>query len=235
MGEQIVSSFWAVVGRIVGYLPSLLSGIVILAVGYALSRLVGRLVARLLGRTRFDQFAAERLRYRPTAAYRSASSTAGRVVFWLGMLVTLSLTANALGLRTLSAGLNGILGFVPNLLVAAIIVGVAAVLANLAANLLGDIGHGWASRLARTAIMVFAAFMALNQLGIAGGIVTTTFAVLVGALAVAAAIAFGVGNIRLAGELTRRWTSRWRERAEPTRAEPTRAERYEEPPEYRPH
>ncbi|MGA9523849.1 MAG: hypothetical protein WBV82_20475 [Myxococcaceae bacterium] len=229
MGEQLVSNFWAVVGRIVGYLPSLVSGILILAVGYILSRVVGRLVARLLARTRFNQFAAERLRYRPSDTYRSASATAGSVVFWLGMLVTLSLTADALGLETLSAGLNRILGFIPNLLVAAVIVGVAVVLANLAANMLGDIGHGWASRLARTAILVFAAFMALNQLGIASGIVTTAFGVLLGSLAVAAAVAFGVGNIHLAGELTRKWTSRGRERAERTRAE-----RYGEPPEYRP-
>ncbi|MCI0570070.1 MAG: hypothetical protein L0Y66_04900 [Myxococcaceae bacterium] len=230
MGEQLISNFQAVTGRIVGFLPNLLSGILILAVGYALSRVVGRLAARLLGRSRFDHFAAERLRYRPSAAYRSASSTVGRVVFWLGMLVTLSMTANALGLRTLSAGLNRIMGFIPNLLVAAVIFGVAMVLANLAANMLGDVGHGWASKLARTAILVFAGFLALNQLGIATAVVTTTFAVLLGSVAVAAAIAFGVGNIGLASELTRRWTSRGRERAERARAE-----RHEEPPEYRTH
>lgn len=230
MGEQLVSNFWAVVGRIVAFLPSLISGLIILAVGYLVSRLVGRVVARLLARTRFDQFSTERLRYRPADAHRSASATVGRVVFWLGMLVTLSLTADALGLATLSVGLNRILGFVPNFLVAAIIVGVAMVLANLAANLLGDVGHGWASKVARTAIMVFAAFMALNQLGIASNIVTTAFVLLMGAIAVAAAIAFGVGNISLAGEYTRRWMSRGRERFERRRAE-----RYGEPPEYRPH
>ncbi len=234
MVEQLVLNFQAVFGRIVGYLPSLLSGILILAVGYVLSLVVSRLAARILGRTRFDQFATERLRYRPAAARRSASSTVGRVVFWLGMLVTLSMTANALGLAALSTGLNRILGFVPNLLVAAVIIGVATVLANLAANMLGDVGHGWASRLARTAIMVFAAFMALNQLGIATAVVTTTFAVLLGSVAVAAAIAFGVGNIHLAGELTRNWTRRGRERITRERVERPRVEEYEEPP-YRTH
>jgi hypothetical protein len=58
------------------------------------------------------------------------------------------------------------------------------------------------------AIATLAVFMALDELGVAQRIVMTTFSLLVGAAAVAAAIAFGIGNIGLAGELGRRWARR---------------------------
>ena len=67
---------------------------------------------------------------------------------------------------------------------------------------------GWVARAARVAIATLTVFMALDEVGIAHSVVMTTFSLLLGAAAVAAAIAFGVGNIGLAGELGRRWTRR---------------------------
>jgi hypothetical protein len=58
-------------------------------------------------------------------------------------------------------------------------------------------------------------FMALQELGVAPQIVTTAFAILFGAVALALALAFGLGNRELAGEITRAWYERYRqERAE---------------------
>jgi hypothetical protein len=51
--------------------------------------------------------------------------------------------------------------------------------------------------------------MALQQLGVATEIVTTAFAILFGAVALAAALAFGLGNRELAGEITRQWWTRF--------------------------
>jgi hypothetical protein len=56
-----------------------------------------------------------------------------------------------------------------------------------------------------------AVFMALQQLGIATNIVTTAFAILFGAIALALALAFGLGNRDLAGEVTREWYEQYRE------------------------
>jgi hypothetical protein len=57
--------------------------------------------------------------------------------------------------------------------------------------------------------------MALQELGIATDIVTTAFAILFGAIALALALSFGLGNRELAGEITREWYERYRrERAE---------------------
>jgi hypothetical protein len=202
---QIGNYFAAGVGRITGYLPNLVSAIIILVVGYFVCRLLDTVARRLLARAHFDNYVSQHLR---RATKRAPSSTVGSAVFWLGMLVTLSLTANALGLASLNAGLNRILEFVPRVIVAAIIVGIAIALANVLADLVGDVGNRWVARAVRVAVIALSVFMALDELGIARNIVMTTFTACLGAAAIAAAIAFGVGNIPLARDYSARWTRR---------------------------
>jgi len=216
--QQVTSFFAEGLGRIVGFLPNLLSAIVILVVGYALSRVLGGLVKRLLMRAHFD--AAVSRHVRPQAIEkRSASATLGSVVFWLGMLVTLSLTARSLALESLAGGINRILAFVPNVIVAAIIVGVAVALANVLADLVGDYAQGWLGKAVKVAIIALSVFMALDQLGIASTVVATTFTALLGAAAVAFAIAFGVGNIQLARDYSARLARKGKAAAETRPAE----------------
>lgn len=227
--EQARDYFASGLGRIVGFLPSLVSAIVIVAVGYLLSRLADGLVRRLLARAGFDRFAA---RHFPATGRRTASSIAGSTVFWLGILITASMAANSLGLGTLSAGINKVLGFIPNVLVAAVIIGIAIPIGRLLAGLVGGVTNRSLARAVQAAVLVFAVFMALDQLGVSRTIVTTTFTALLGAVAVAAAIAFGVGNIGMAREMTGRWVRRSEARRQaavaPEREAPTTAEEIKE-------
>jgi hypothetical protein len=204
MGGQISGYFAAGFGQIVAFLPHLLSGIIILVAGYALSRLVGSLARRLLARVSFDSFIARRLHPRANVPGRPASTTVGLAVFWLGMLVTLSATTRSLRLASLSEGLDRILGYVPRVIVAAFIVGIAIAVANVVADLISGVTSAWLARGARVAIIALSGFMALDELGIARNIVMMAFAAVVGAAAVAAAIAFGAGNIDYARSFTRR-------------------------------
>jgi hypothetical protein len=75
------------------------------------------------------------------------------------------------------------------------------------------------AQVAKVAILTLAVFMALDQLGIARNIVTTAFTVILGAAALAAGLAFGLGNRELAGEYMRRWV----DRAEKTRRDLARS------------
>ncbi len=230
MGQRVEDYFADAVGRVAGFLPNLLSAIIILVVGYLLSRLAGTLVRSLLARAGFDRFVARRFTQRrvvvtetpeveATVGKRTPSSLVGSLTFWLGLLVTLSMASRSLGLTSLSSGLDRILGFIPHVLVAAIIVAAAAAVGDLLANLIGDLAHGWLAKASRTAVMVLAVFMALDELGIATRVVVITFSVLLGAAAVAASIAFGIGNIPLARDYTRRWLERAEE--EKPRPEPS--------------
>lgn len=204
MGEQIGNYVAAGLGQIVAFLPHLVSAAIILIVGYALSRLVGSVVSRLLGRAHFDGYIARRLHSKASSPGRPASRTVGSAVFWLGMLVTLSLTTRALNLATLSNGLDRILGYVPRVVVAAFIVGIAIAVANVLADLISDVSSRWVARGARVGIITLSVFMALDELGIARNIVMMVFAAVMGAAAVAAAVAFGIGNIDAARDFTRR-------------------------------
>jgi mechanosensitive ion channel-like protein len=204
MAHDIGTYFAAALGRVTAFLPNLLSALVILVIGYALSRVAGSLTRRLSARVGLDRLTAEHLRGAHDGRRVASSTAAGATVFWLGMLVTFSLMANSLNLYTLQAGLNRVLAFVPRLLVALVIVGAAFVLARFVSGFL----TATAAKATRAGIIALSIFMALDQIGIARSIVLTLFTAVLGAAAVAAAVAFGIGNVGLAGEYGRRWARR---------------------------
>ena len=203
--QQLQNYFYSALGQVTGFLPNLLSALLIFAVGYLVSRGLAALVRKGLERTRFNGMVAKRLHPSISTERKPASSSAGSAVFGLGILVTLSLTAQALRLDTLARGINEVLAYVPRVLVAAIIVGVALAVARFLADWVSGMTSRWVANGVRVAIVALSVFMALDQLGVARNIVNTAFAALVGAAAVAAAIAFGVGNIDLARDYSRRF------------------------------
>jgi hypothetical protein len=93
-------------------------------------------------------------------------------------------------------------------LLAAIVLGIGLYLANLARNVIisasGE-NSAFTANLARIAILVFAAALALQQLGIASEIVNLAFGILLGTIGVAAALAFGLGSREIAGKQTEEW------------------------------
>jgi post-segregation antitoxin (ccd killing protein) len=66
------------------------------------------------------------------------------------------------------------------------------------------------ARLGKGGVILLAVFMSLERLGVATDIVTTAFAIIFGAIALALSLSFGLGNRDLAGEITRSWYERWR-------------------------
>lgn len=219
MGARISSYFADGLGRIVAFLPHLVSAVLILAVGYGVAVLLRMLTRRLLHGSGFDRFVERRVHAKATSK-GSPSAGAGGVVFWIVMLAAITMASQALGLDTLSAGLSRILGYVPRVLVACVIVGVGAAVGRLLGNLVADVSNRSVANVARGAVIALAIFMALDELQVARGIVLTTFTLLVGAAAVAAAIAFGIGNRDLAAHYTRRWTRKLEAESPETTLEP---------------
>jgi hypothetical protein len=207
MGARIGSYFADGVGRIVSFIPQLVSAAIILAVGYGIAVLIRFATRRLLQGAKFDRFVERRVHHRATSK-GSPSVGAGAVAFWIVMLAAFAMASRALGLDTLSAGLSRILGYIPHVLVACVIVAVGAAVGRLIGELVGEVSSRSLGNLARGAVIVLTVFMALDELKVAHGIVLTTFTLLLGAAAVAAAIAFGLGNRTLADEYTRRWVRR---------------------------
>ncbi|HKC91004.1 MAG TPA: small-conductance mechanosensitive ion channel, partial [Candidatus Limnocylindria bacterium] len=134
------------------------------------------------------------------------------LVKWYVRLVFLLLAANAVGLTAVSGIVNQVLAFIPNLLVAILILGVFSWLAtttkNLVVGAVESAGMSNASMLGTltfVAVLAFGIIAAANQIGIAATLVNTLFIGVVGALALAFGLAFGLGGRDEAAQLLAGW------------------------------
>jgi hypothetical protein len=192
------------------WLPALIGALVILIIGYIVAKVVGNIVARVLGRAGLDRellsgTSGEWVR-RVTAA---PSTLIGKLVFWAILLGAISLAATALGIDALTAFVASVYAYLPNVIAAVLIFLVAGAIAAgvsaLATRFMGDTPTG---RIVATAapilVMTIATFMILDQLKIAQDIVIITYAALLGAIALASALAFGLGGREVAADMLRR-------------------------------
>ena len=193
--------------RFFDWLPHLLGALVVLVVGYLVARFVAGLVWRALQRAGLDRTLASGPGGRWFARLTtSPSRVLGTVAFWAILLSAISLAVSVLGVDALEDFVAAVWAYLPNVLAALAIFVVAGLIATglaaLATRLLGDTGLG---RIVATGgpilVLTIATFMILDQLEIAETIVTITYAGLVGALALGAALAFGLGGRDVAGRM----------------------------------
>src|SRR3954464_9645925 len=203
-------------------LPALVGALVILFAGYLLAKVLEKLVERGLRRIRLNHMlerggviqAVER-----SGTHVNPTRVLANLVFWLVMFTVILLAANALGLQSLANVVSTLVSYIPSVIAAIVIVLVGIVLGGFVGGLIqasaGGLHGGRAlARTGRGGVILLAVFMALQELGIATDIVTTAFAILFGAIALALALSFGLGNRELAAEVTREWYERWRRERE---------------------
>ncbi|ONI78288.1 hypothetical protein BWI15_02085 [Kribbella sp. ALI-6-A] len=194
-------------GKLLGFVPNLLGGIVILVVGYLVAKVLGNLVGKLLGKVGFDQW-MERAGVsgvlQRSGTGLTASAMLGKVVFWFVFLISFTMFASALGVPEISNFMSAMLGYIPRIFAAIVIVCLAALFANfLAAIIRGATGNETLAKVGKYAILVYAAFAALTQLGIAVQLTGNTLLIVLGGVALALGLAFGLGGRELAGEALR--------------------------------
>ena len=211
-----INTFWAA-------LPAVIGAIVILIIGWILSSIAARIVTRALKATGVDRMFASHggSVYGPEVRRFEPSVIAGEVVKWAIRLVFLTAAANALGMPQVSALLNQVLLWIPNLVVAAVVLLVAPLLGRFvggtieaAAGGMGFTNGHLLGQIAQYAIMAFAVVIAINQVGIGAGLVNVLFTGVVAAMALAFGLAFGLGGRDVAAELTRSWYASSQEAAE---------------------
>jgi hypothetical protein len=109
---------------------------------------------------------------------------------------------DTLGISAISDVLAQFIAYIPQIIAAILILVLATLLANFVAGIVrGATGSNVIGSVAQYGIIVFAAFAALTQLGIAKELIAPTFLILLGAVALAAAIAFGLGGKGVAQQL----------------------------------
>jgi small-conductance mechanosensitive channel len=179
------------------YIPQLIGAIVILIVGYVVAKVLQAVVSRVLQAVGFDNW-MERggiKQFFDRAQTRETPATVlGRLVFWFVFIIAITMAADALGIEQVSQVLSQLIAYIPSIIAAILILVLAALLANFLASIVrGATGSDLFSNIARYAIIIYAAFAAITELGIAVQLTAPTFLIILGAVALAAAIAFGFG------------------------------------------
>jgi len=197
------------------FLPDLLLGIVILVFGYVVARVLAAITRPLLHRIGFDRLIARLGIEERAQATRQGARWGASFVFWVTMLVAVMYATDAWRLDVVASGVAAILGYVPHLIGAAVIFGAALFFGNFVRDRIvegevtGDVSQRpLVAGAIRAGILALGAFMALRELQIAPQIVTLAFSLTLGAIALAAALAFGLGSRDVAGRVTRRWVDK---------------------------
>jgi len=219
----IVASLTGALALFFDAIPRIIGFIVILIVGWLVAGLLGGAIAGLLRAVRFNDMAqragitgfVQRMGVR-----NDPSGVLASIAKWFVRLIALVVAFDALGLPAVSQILNSFLLWIPNLVVALVIL----VITGLAATALSDLVRGATSQggfgnpnlfasITRFAVWAFGIVVAVNQLGVAATLINTLFMGVVGAVALALGLAFGLGGRDTAGQIVQGWYRRGQEAA----------------------
>jgi len=211
--------------RVVAFVPNLIAGLIILLFGWIVAAVLARVTRAVARRLGFDRLVA-RLGSAPTEPGAS-SRWLGSAVYIVIMLATVMQATRAWRLDFVANGLAAIIAYLPHAIAAAVVFGAALLIGNWVRDRLfrpraaaepvtGAAGAGGIESLAprilpglvRAAIIAVGAFMALRELQIGAEIVNAAFILSLGALAVATALAFGLGAREVAGRVAQSWWER---------------------------
>lgn len=200
------------------FLPRLLLAIIILVVGWLLAKFVRVVVEKALRFVNFNVL-AERAGIdgflQQGGVRTDTTGLLAMLVYWLVILGALIVAFNSLGLEHVTVLLGRIVMFLPQVIVAVLILAFGAYFARFVGQAVTtycrNVGIEDAEllgRLAQYAIVVFVTLIVLDQLGIGGDILRQSFLILLTGVVLALALAFGLGGRKWAAELLERWWPR---------------------------
>lgn len=219
-GAAVMTSLTAALSLFLAAIPRIIGFLLILIIGWFISGLLATGVAALLRAVRFNDLAQSSGFsgfVRNMGVRKDPAGLLADIAKWFVRLIVLVVAFDALGLPAVSAVLQQFLLWIPNLVVAVVVL----VIAGLAANALGNLVRGSTAQagfdnpdllatIARVAVWAFGIVVAVNQIGVAQELVNTLFMGFIGALALAAGLAFGLGGRETAGQIVDNWYRRGR-------------------------
>ena len=207
--EAVSDPASAMLTSILEFLPALFSAGLVLLIAYLVGRLVAGLVAELLSRAGFDRILVTLGLSQDSGDREGApAELVGRLVLISIMLFAAIEATDLVGFTTLSSLLTQVTVFGSQILLGLVIFGLGLYLANLvAATVKGRsaVQGPLLATVARVAILVLFTAMALRHVGVANDIITSAFILLLGAVAVALALAFGLGGREAAARQVEKW------------------------------
>ena len=223
-GDALRASLAGALNTFLSAIPRIIGFAVVLIVGWVISSLLARGMEALLHAVRFNDL-ARRSGFagfvQKMGVKDDSSGVIASIVKWFVRLITLVVAFDTLGLPAVSGVLQQLLLWLPNLVVALVVL----VIGGLAANALSTLVRGASAEagftnpemlatVTRVAVWGFTIVVAINQLGIATTLINTLLVGIVGAFTIAFGLAFGLGGRDRAAQLLDGW-SRRAERAPP--------------------
>jgi small-conductance mechanosensitive channel len=210
-GDSITQSLSVTWTTFLQFFPNLLAAILILIIGALVATAVGQIFIKILDKLAIDTLMKKTglfIGFEKSGIKISVSKFVGGLIKWFMLIVFFIAAADILNLEQITEFLNKVLLYIPNVVVAVVIMLVGAILAHFLSNVVKTAVHAanvgparFLSGLTYYSIMIFATMAALIQLGIASNLIETLFTGFVAMIALSGGLAFGLGGKDLGKEV----------------------------------
>ncbi len=199
---------------VAGFLPRLIAAVVVFLIGWLIAELFGKLVFHIVRVLRLDE-ALRRVGFKSAWERSGFSMDSGHffqeLVKWFFVVVFLMAASNILGLDQVSAFLRTVVLYIPNVLVAAVILLIGTIVAKFlegtvraSVKAAGLAAGGFLGTLTRWSVFTFSLLIALAQLQVADDVIRIVIIGLVAAVSLAIGLAFGLGGTKHADDILSR-------------------------------
>lgn len=211
MLEILLDSLTQIWQSFIEFLPTLLAALIVFIVGWLIAIFLGKLVNRLIKAIKLNLL-LERLGFQKALAKARLRLDSPQFfeefVKWFFIIVFLMAAVEILGLVEITLFLKSILYYIPNVVIAAIVLLAAAVVAKFmqrlvkaSADTAGLASANAISGVVKWAILIFGFVIALTQLGIAAALIQTIIIGIIAMITIAGGLAFGLGGKDLAANI----------------------------------
>jgi hypothetical protein len=221
MWSEIRNAFDGYLQSMIGSIPKIINALIILIIGWILAKIIQWIVFKLshaLGIDRLAQKSGVHRFLEKRGIKRGFSGLTSSIFFWMIILIVLVKFFNLLGLEMVSDLLNQFIFYIPNVLIACILIIIGFYLAELVSSIVvGSLEeHSFENpeligRLVFYCIGFFTLAIALTQIGIGEGIITNVVSIFFGSIGLAFAISFGLGGKEWASYIISRYFSKSKE------------------------
>jgi len=195
-GSLILNPLLNLWAGFINILPGIVAAIIILIIGYFVSLGLGHLVRIILEKAGLNRY-AEKHKMANVVGHIHMSHVFGEIVKWYIFIIFIQSAVDLLKLGTLSSVLNAFVLWLPNVIVAAIVIIFGIGLSHYISMKIEEHtemkGTRFLSRVLKIVIIFMVIVVALSQIGVDVSILENTFLILIGALAIGIAIALGIG------------------------------------------
>ncbi|MDH3679271.1 MAG: hypothetical protein OEV40_04895 [Acidimicrobiia bacterium] len=189
-------------GTVTDFVPKLLLFLAVLLIGLFVARWIRRIVHRLLTRINFDTYIDRAGLGAPLA--RAGFADSGRflaqIIYYLIVLMVLQMAFDVFGANPITEALDGLVDWLPKLVVAIVLVIIGGLVANVVGDLVGGATAGqtygpFVTRVATIGVWLFFGLAALDQIEIGRDLVDTLTTAIFASLSAILIIKFGVGGV----------------------------------------